>query len=421
MASSRDALPKDKNEWLKMFEPHLQANESKSIHQRQDFDSGSSIERVQFLQLRVLWKEGSKTALSNGKADWILDKKCWEDAIEMLDKDSIYGQQIHWPEYLESLQDRNSEALDKDPSALPSGTFHSARLRQHQVIVRLSDQPTCQLTKFHVSPPQTRSQTARQRQNEPDSPSPLPRGAPTGIGSARLAIDDSSKPEIADDFGFEALSMNETHQTPESSSLKLATPLPPALSLVSPFGSVESVQHDASFIDPKEMNRVAEDEQIVNGALIDFLNAIIPRASGLVWSDYRHPFNFIINNGLQGFQARVDGVMRAWGRREVLAIAEVKPFSRYKNRSRIRMQESAQMSSWICEYPEFKAKGGNRPRCLLYLFYHLPNSHDRLIKPLHLYAYSATKWGTPATIENMFSKCFQGRKWRDTATIENKI
>ena len=117
----------------------------------------------------------------------------------------------------------------------------------------------------------------------------------------------------------------------------------------------QSLVSDNSFAPPdpqspisKEMIARSEDEQIVNIALILWLQTLVmfhPRVQieRLTWSVKRLKFDF------GGWEARTDGCLRKDG--EVKAIVEVKPFARREQLSAIQKQESAQMVSWIRECP----------------------------------------------------------------------
>lgn len=86
------------------------------------------------------------------------------------------------------------------------------------------------------------------------------------------------------------------------------------------------------------------DEQIVNTALIDFLEAItIHLPCPAHWSLHRKAFR------IQGFEARVDGYLAQGGTGHIKAIIEVKAALRNRQGelSRVRMQEGAQMAAWI--------------------------------------------------------------------------
>ncbi|KAL3455039.1 hypothetical protein BJX64DRAFT_298249 [Aspergillus heterothallicus] len=88
-----------------------------------------------------------------------------------------------------------------------------------------------------------------------------------------------------------------------------------------------------------------KDAQIVNTALVIFLNALTKyQELSVSWTMHRMPLVATFTE--DGFQARTDGYL--YDRKGNLkALIEVKPVVREIKRSTIRMQESAQMVAWI--------------------------------------------------------------------------
>ena len=92
----------------------------------------------------------------------------------------------------------------------------------------------------------------------------------------------------------------------------------------------------------------SEDEQIVNIALIIWLQTLVMfhpqiQFERLKWSVKRLKFDF------GEWEARTDGCLRK--NQEVKAIVEVKPYARKEYEDAIQKQESAQMASWIRNFP----------------------------------------------------------------------
>ncbi|KAL4786895.1 hypothetical protein BJX76DRAFT_320055 [Aspergillus varians] len=99
---------------------------------------------------------------------------------------------------------------------------------------------------------------------------------------------------------------------------------------------------------PKELERIlyppSQDEQIVNCALIVFLNALtIHFKIASNWTLHRKAFTAVFDGA--SFEARTDGYLNHHGKAKV--IVEVKPAKRSSKRELIQMQESAQMVAWI--------------------------------------------------------------------------
>ncbi|KIX04749.1 uncharacterized protein Z518_05619 [Rhinocladiella mackenziei CBS 650.93] len=94
------------------------------------------------------------------------------------------------------------------------------------------------------------------------------------------------------------------------------------------------------------------DEQTVNSALVDFLEALtIRHVENASWNIERKAFE-LGDKKDEGYEARVDGLLRRQSDGRVLAILEVKPCVRCHHQVDIRMQESAQMAAWISSYPD---------------------------------------------------------------------
>jgi hypothetical protein len=92
----------------------------------------------------------------------------------------------------------------------------------------------------------------------------------------------------------------------------------------------------------------ANDEQIVNTALVLFLNSTTmhhPKVR-VDWVLQRKIFRFS-----DLFEARTDGFLRMHQSDKVGAILEVKAYLRQNNMPQIQMQESAQMAAWIFANP----------------------------------------------------------------------
>ncbi|KAF2965604.1 hypothetical protein GQX73_g7965 [Xylaria multiplex] len=105
------------------------------------------------------------------------------------------------------------------------------------------------------------------------------------------------------------------------------------------------------FEDPRVFKAI-QDEQIVNTALIEYLNALAIHCTELEanWTLHRLPLIARDHTGTKTYEARVDGYLKSRQDEQPLAIMEVKPFTRKTKKAAIRMQESAQMASWINQY-----------------------------------------------------------------------
>ncbi|KAJ6036219.1 hypothetical protein N7540_000498 [Penicillium herquei] len=105
-----------------------------------------------------------------------------------------------------------------------------------------------------------------------------------------------------------------------------------------------------------------EDEQIINIALVDFLNALtihFPQAND--WSIHRKSFKATFLNA--SFEARTDGYLEGHSKgKKVRALLEVKPMHRKTKRAPIQMQEAAQMVAWIKADPDIGGTLSRRGR-----------------------------------------------------------
>ncbi|XRM42140.1 hypothetical protein ABZX51_005370 [Aspergillus tubingensis] len=100
-----------------------------------------------------------------------------------------------------------------------------------------------------------------------------------------------------------------------------------------------------------QMYPQTEDEQIVNSALVDFLNALsihFPEACD--WTLHRKSFKADFEHA--SYEARTDGYLKGGSPGKARALIEVKPMLREKKRIPICMQEAAQMVAWIKSDPD---------------------------------------------------------------------
>ncbi|KAF4457457.1 hypothetical protein F53441_507 [Fusarium austroafricanum] len=116
-------------------------------------------------------------------------------------------------------------------------------------------------------------------------------------------------------------------------------------------------------------NYQIEDEQIVNTALVLFLNALTLHCDLVQgeWTLYRQPFVVKDATKKKAYEARVDGLFRINGK-GTRAIVEVKPFVRNASAATldgVRMQETAQMAAWIAQHPPLPTKSNTFTRLLV--------------------------------------------------------
>ncbi|OOF90468.1 hypothetical protein ASPCADRAFT_179013 [Aspergillus carbonarius ITEM 5010] len=277
-------LPINPSKWVDAA--RLENVENKSIHNI-DLNSASTIRLEQYLMLRVLQKSQLSSKLK--LADFGLGE--WESrAADMLDNS------LSWKAYLNSFSDELGE-----------GTFALPRFYQKQVVRIPHD------TEFRpnvaISPIAHRTRGQLKRIEE---------------GVRKLTFETPTKPPTTPVLKPE---LEHDEITPETPPEKRS------------YGPQELL--NLNF--PR-----TKDEQIVNTALVDFLNAFtIHMDVHCHWTLYRKPF--VADFGSASFEARTDGCLEDGGPK-TFAIVEVKPMMRFRQSDRISMQEAAEIVAWIkCE------------------------------------------------------------------------
>ena len=322
-------LPSTKHRWMNRREH--QKLLGKTIFDVGDYKSGSKIDFNQYLLLRILWKPEDRDDIfsSLSRYNWF-EKKCFQDAKLHFDsKASAYG----WQLYLKSIKDNLPRLQDVYP---PLGSFF---------LVRYFQQAVSSLEGTAEDSPKTRFYNTRSKGGLPSPSTSTPSTQPLASSP-----DNSVNSLFAD---ISSLGIGSPSIITESSLFISPNP-----------------KQDPGYDQPEPPT---EDEQIVNMALVAFLNAItVHLVRDVEWSLKRESF-FVQQEGVRVFEARVDGVLRRRSNRKtVLAILEVKPYKRVaspKVTASIRMQEAAQMACWISSQPNSlqteKAKQGKPQRYVI--------------------------------------------------------
>jgi hypothetical protein len=278
--------------------------DEKSIHNLNDdeYFSASKIEEAQYLTLRVLWKE-----LKSLDVDQWLDNNARQEARKFLNgEDQPLESKFSssWSQYLNDIsEDFNggTQSNNKDIGLLS--------------LVRYFQKSVKPYTEEADSTPKILRITRNPLPNYAESPSPCL----------------SRK--------FDGMKI-------------LDTPQPSAKA---PYQYSQSPQTPA----PAHSQIPAEDEQLVNSALLMFLISVTayhPRLRDTspqmpTWSLVRKSFQFgQYNLKEKGWTAITDGYLRI-GQDKVMGIVEVKPYLRTRNAAKIQKQEAAQMAAWIYQYP----------------------------------------------------------------------
>ncbi|KAH6888478.1 hypothetical protein B0T10DRAFT_573227 [Thelonectria olida] len=244
-----------------------------SLHDH-TYQSGSNVDMEQFLLLRAFWP----SVLTSDKFLGDCKKEGWiAEAALSSAKKQLEGLSS-WKKYTESF--RSSAHIRKKET---QGIFSLVRYYQHFSTNGKDEPGGFEQPKVHFTSRVTRSQTRRLEEASRQSPSRPPRSPDT-------------PPELGEmDDMLEELSLNANEDS------IFATPL-------------HQTSNSPLTGDLATLFKAVEDEQIVNTALILFLNAITlqdERVAG-EWSLYRKPFTVRHPRNRQKlFEARVDGLFRA--------------------------------------------------------------------------------------------------------------
>ncbi|KAJ5783405.1 uncharacterized protein N7518_009082 [Penicillium psychrosexuale] len=315
LASERDEIPKTFQEWCdKVTSRDLK---KAKLHDK-ELASASKMGFDQFLLLRVIWKT-HKRNITN-----VPDIKYWireaEKKLRSYQSWSTFCDGLGIPE--PHITERSGE-----PSrARPEGNFAIVKY-YHQEVEKTKpqadpetfDTPIASRTRAKTNPPLVRGMKGMTLE-DPQTPS---RESRKPSGDISYDFDNKTSPPF-----HSRIFKPEDDESPGSSPS--SDPSPP--NTIS-----------------REMDRIlyppTRDEQIVNTALIVFLNALTMHFDFYSnWTLHRKPFIATFENAQ--FEARTDGYLDSPGGK-TRAIIEVKPVTRKLNMVPIRMQESAQMVAWI--------------------------------------------------------------------------
>lgn len=305
--TSQFSLPRSKSEWRaarKRYEC-----QTMTIHNLKAPNSASEIRREQFLALNVIWPNQRQTQAEDYLTSIGFQKGVFEE------KRKAMKARKAWEMYLEILKDnaRAASLRKGKPWTLDSalsdelGGFQLVLISQLEVLALPDDIGTDQ-SKVTVT-------------SRPDVSPPI---APVTPRLERLRV---------------------RTQNPSYVSTEPATPVRQDV-----FRPTEEMSARKS-----EDTRVpdAADEQIVNTALVEFLNALWANEKRIAgWSLKRKEFRFHPQGPGAGFVARTDGHLQVSV--QSAGILEVKARARPRKDPadhKIEMQESAQMALWIAQEP----------------------------------------------------------------------
>lgn len=288
-----------------------------SIFDLDKYSSASKIGYKQFLCLRALWITKQAKFLANDDI-----RRTWLRDTDYLKAKDLLPSLAHWQAYLDPCE---VSAEELRQAAFPDiGTFSLVRYLQASVLSYPQNEDFT--PKFSPVAHRTRSKL---------------------IGPLRKVIDTPTrKPNVRTEE-------RDPFVTPLNQRLESLSFSDDDSSLVAQQSTGTDVPDSASPVSKDIMAQYppANDEQIVNVALVLLLNAVtihfVPNAD---WTLHRRAFQIGNKKSGKGFEARVDGFLRRLSDDKIMAILEVKPCVRQKQRASIRMQESAQIAAWISHF-----------------------------------------------------------------------
>ncbi|PKY07859.1 hypothetical protein P168DRAFT_300669 [Aspergillus campestris IBT 28561] len=288
--------PASAKEWSDAVVKHRLGGQS--IHSA-ELASASKMGFNQFLLCRVLWHKHTEHRSLSTK---LQIKDSLKHAGKMLEELKS------WSTYLDSFQ---------STKFIPEGTFAIPRKHQLEVeTTKLEADPASFNTPIAA---RTRSKTQRSLNYE-QTPSRKPRS--DNAATFRTPVAETTS---GDSLGVEEDDESTPPEEHEPTPFNPDTPIPPEL---------------VSVLFPPTI-----DEQIVNSALVTFLDAItLHFGLSSSWTLHRIPFTAVFKTAQ--FEARTDGYLRDRSGKPSVII-EVKPVIRVHNLVPIQIQETAQMVAWI--------------------------------------------------------------------------
>jgi hypothetical protein len=344
-------LPFSKASWNKSVK--LEDVIYNTIHDipKKESHSASKIQTEQYLLLRVLWK--TKIATEFTAEDW-LNLESYKAAEKYLE------QHDPWKKYLTLVEERRMNKVTLPAQDI--GAFSIVHHQQSQINqVETEYHEGCDTPKIsiHTSDfsrsPEASPLERKSRAQQPAAPAQAERRYPTRATASKSLLDDpfTSQGQVKKMSQlFSNMTFDEGATTPSSMQIPSFSTQTPSFSTQTPsFSTPLSTGSSLEPISPMNpaLVKAANDEQIVNIALISFLNAltIFHEDVRADWAIDRKVFHF---SNL--FEARTDGLLKIGGKGYPLAILEVKSHVRMNNIVQVQMQESAQMASWIYDHPD---------------------------------------------------------------------
>ncbi|GAQ40819.1 hypothetical protein AtubIFM55763_006893 [Aspergillus tubingensis] len=307
MSRQRQDVPATAAQWVEMAKKKGVLNQS--IYEEELF-CASKITLRQYLLLRVLRKRSYRTKLDPKR----LGLEPWMDRA----KDMLRSYPS-WNTYRESFRGNPKEGnffLVKNSQA------EAAKVKSDEVSAKVIFSPVAKRTR----------QSTRERREQREQPHTTP---------SRLNPSSFEKLTINDDTTAAAPA------TPANEGNHDVFSEPASASTGGSLGPEEIMN---------EMYPPVDDEQIVNVALVNLLQAITDYfpSLGSSWTIHRKPLKAKFDDA--EYEARTDGYLRGKVDGEVRALIEVKAALRKHARFEICMQEGAQMVAWLKNHPQSPGK-----------------------------------------------------------------
>ncbi|KAL3248313.1 hypothetical protein ABHI18_012098 [Aspergillus niger] len=304
MNKSQKDVPVTATKWAELAEKEGVLNQV--IHE-EELDCASKITLRQYLLLRVLRKRSYRSKLDPnrlGLGPWMNQAK------------NMLRSYPSWNTYRKSFRDKLEEG---NFFLVKTSQAEAAKVKSNEISNNVMFSPVSKHTR----------QKTRERREEPyttPSRSNLP-----SLKALTLDDDTTATGPV----------------TPVSKEEDDIFPDPASISTQGSLGPEELL---------REMYPSVDDEQIVNVALVNFLQALTNYfpSLGSSWTIHRKPLKAKFNDA--EYEARTDGCLRGKVDGEVRALIEVKAALRRESRFAICMQEGAQIVAWLKNYPQSPGK-----------------------------------------------------------------
>ncbi|PLB45039.1 hypothetical protein P170DRAFT_513116 [Aspergillus steynii IBT 23096] len=302
MSDALPTLPFDFLTWQDAVKKHDLVGQT--VHTA-ELASASKMTYEQFLLLRILWI--THLGIHRFRLPPVLEP-------HLIQANKLLAESQSWTQYCKSIK----------AARTTEGSFAIARHYQIKADNTKGhlrpdsfDTPIAMRTRSHTRKLEQEFKTLQLNQTPTKAPTPAPQ---------------ITEPEKNDDDDSIFLEGSDASEESEASSIP-----------VTPAALISGELHRLMFPPTK-------DEQIVNTALVVFLNALTIHFDVIAHCDWTlHRKAFTVQFEAAKYEARTDGYLDD-GRENPWALIEVKPVTRAQfNQGRIQIQEGSQMSGWIKE------------------------------------------------------------------------